>query len=59
MIPTRESHRVASPTPDAYDGAWLEMLENPDGERDPSADADGPISDAWPDPGLTARNSPD
>jgi hypothetical protein len=52
MIPTREFHCADSPTPDAYDGAWLEMLENPDGGRVASADADSPLSDAWPDSGL-------
>jgi hypothetical protein len=52
MIPTREFHRADSPTPDAYDGAWLEMLENPDSGRDASPDADSRMSDAWPDSGL-------
>ena len=30
MFTSNEQHRIASPTPDAYDGSWLELLENPD-----------------------------
>jgi hypothetical protein len=27
---TDDLHRGASPTPEAYDSSWLELLENPD-----------------------------
>jgi hypothetical protein len=30
MFITNEQHRDSSPTPDAYDGQWLELIENPD-----------------------------
>jgi hypothetical protein len=30
MFTSHDQHRIASPTPDAYDGSWLELLENPD-----------------------------
>jgi hypothetical protein len=30
MYPTRELLPASAPAPDAYDGFWLEALENPD-----------------------------
>jgi hypothetical protein len=49
MFTSHELHRNASPTPDAYDGSWLELLENPDAAppyREGSASSDGPLLDA-------------
>lgn len=40
MYTTRVLHHDSSPTPDAYDGLWLEVLENPDAAP-PSWDSDG------------------
>jgi hypothetical protein len=31
MFKTHEQHDNPYPTPHAYDGSWLEMLENPNG----------------------------
>jgi hypothetical protein len=30
MFNSHEQQRSSSPTPDAYEGSWLELLENPD-----------------------------
>ncbi len=40
MYTTRVLHHDSSPTPDAYDGLWLEVLENPDAAP-PGWDSDG------------------
>ena len=49
MFTSHELHRVASPTPDAYDGSWLELIENPDASvpyRDASGSSEGTSLDA-------------
>jgi hypothetical protein len=53
MFTSHELHRIAAPTPDAYDGSWLELLENPEAtlpNRDACGNSEGPIFDAGSGP---------
>jgi hypothetical protein len=48
MFTSHELHRNASPTPDSYDGSWLELLENPDAalpNREASSSSEGQLLD--------------
>jgi hypothetical protein len=53
MFISHDLHRGSSPTPDAYDGSWLELLENPDVAfpyREGSGVQEGPALDAGASP---------
>jgi hypothetical protein len=52
MATPQEVHCVTSPTPDAYDGCWLELLENPDVSL-PYGEPSGAAVDPAIDPGLS------
>jgi hypothetical protein len=46
MLNSQQLHDVSQPTLDAYDGSWLEMLENPAGSPEPSevtSASEGPL----------------
>ena len=53
MFTSHELHRIGTPTPDAYDGSWLELLENPDAtlpHREASSNSDGQLLDGGSGP---------
>jgi hypothetical protein len=49
MFTSHELHDGLSPTINAYDGSWLELLENPDASlpyREATGSSGGPSADA-------------
>ena len=60
MFTSNEQHGNSSPTPDAYDGSWLELLENPNASL-PGREGipDGSVPDAGSDGPLLGRQPVD
>jgi len=47
MFNSQELHHGSSPTPDAYEGSWLELIENPDSDSTARETTNGPEAPAY------------